>query len=107
MSENSLTNTADTISTADTTNTADDSADDSIQDAEEEVKNNQYICMYKECSENFSTTEELESHLTKCRQLYTGPYRVCMFNTTHWLPEPESKFHMTVCPNRCSFVEDV
>ncbi|KRZ11964.1 Pre-mRNA-splicing factor SPF27, partial [Trichinella pseudospiralis] len=107
MSENSLTNTADTISTADTTNTADDSADDSIQDAEEEVKNNQYICMYKECSENFSTTEELESHLTKCRQLYTGPYRVCMFNTTHWLPEPESKFHMTVCPNRCSFVEDI
>ncbi|KRZ56992.1 Pre-mRNA-splicing factor SPF27 [Trichinella nativa] len=92
MSENSL------------TNAADESSDVNVKDAEEEVKNNQYICMYKECRENFSTTEELESHLTKCRQSYTGPYKVCMFNGTHWLPLPESKFHMTICPSRYSFI---
>ncbi|OUC46291.1 ribosomal protein S4 [Trichinella nativa] len=95
MSENSL------------TNAADESSDVNVKDAEEEVKNNQYICMYKECRENFSTTEELESHLTKCRQSYTGPYKVCMFNGTHWLPLPESKFHMTICPSRYSFVEEI
>ncbi|KRX23929.1 Pre-mRNA-splicing factor SPF27 [Trichinella nelsoni] len=88
MSENSL------------TNGADESSDVNVKDAEEEVKNNQYICMYKECRENFNTTEELESHLTKCRQSYNGPYKVCMFNATHWLPLPESKFHMTIPPRR-------
>ncbi|XP_003373103.1 zinc finger protein [Trichinella spiralis] len=95
MSENSL------------TNGADESSDVDVKDAEEEVKNNQYICMYKECRENFNTTEELQSHLIKCRQSYTGPYKVCMFNAAHWLPLPESKFHMTICPSRYSFVEEV
>lgn len=46
----------------------------------------------------------MQTHLYKCRKNHKDlKFVKCPFNETHDLPEPELKYHKTVCPDRETF----